>query len=142
MMMQRSWEWVLERESRRWAYSRAELGSWMEQGPTMTRRRSSVWVMQRMASRRPRKTVSWVSGDWEDCQYLGRRGEGNWGNVYGWKFALEESRWDERVLAKDFKKAVSHWLCLFGCRRQMVPLMSSLSSISMSLSAIGMVMAK
>lgn len=62
--------------------------------------------------------------------------------MYGWKFTLEESRWDERVLAEDFKKAVSHCLCLMGCRREMVPLMSSLSSISMSLSAIGMVMAE
>lgn len=60
MMMQRSGESLSARSFSRAAYSRAVAGSWMEQGPQITRRRSDWPVTIEMASLRPLMTVFWA----------------------------------------------------------------------------------
>lgn len=57
MTMQRSALSLSERALRRRAYSRAVFGSWMEQGPQTTRRRSSRCSMISMTCWRPERTV-------------------------------------------------------------------------------------
>src|SRR2546421_7277314 len=66
MMMSRSSAYLYLRARRRSQYSRAAVGSWIEQGPTMTRRRCRGSVSWSIAtdSLRAFRTVCFEVGDW------------------------------------------------------------------------------
>lgn len=77
MIMQRSSESLSESFFNRPAYSRAAAGSWREQGPQMTRRRSDRPMMISMASLRPWRTV------FSEFLVIGISDMSNWGGIKG-----------------------------------------------------------
>lgn len=110
MMMQRlSWSFSAS-ALRRWQYSTAVSGSWMEQGPTMTSRRSSCCVMILAASLRPRRTVS------SACLGIGSSWARSWGGING-----------SYPRTRSCQSALIQWVCLM-----ILPRTSSLTLLDSS----------
>ena len=98
-MMSRSSESSADSLSRRVAYSSAASGSWMEQGPQMTSRRSSRPVMMPMASLRP---LSAVRSECSVCSSSAPRARAIvLLRSYRRHLVLQKRRRDQRVVAQN-----------------------------------------